>query len=104
MFVGYEYVVRDINIAIKLINRLKTDYYNSEYFDYIDFYGTHCLVIFMDYFEDIITQDKIDNDDLRNDLKRSGYDKSGYFVDVDATYKAYAKARQARFEHGEHGG
>jgi len=26
------------------------------------------------------------------------------FVDVDATFKAYAKARQARFEHGEHGG
>ena len=36
IFVGYEYVVRDINIAVKLINRLKTDYYSFEYSDYID--------------------------------------------------------------------
>lgn len=36
IFEGYEYVVRDINIAIKLIERLKTDYYSSEYFDYIE--------------------------------------------------------------------
>ena len=35
-FIGYEFVVRDIDICLNLLDKFKEDYYNLEMYDYLD--------------------------------------------------------------------
>ena len=58
---------------------------SNEYFDYIDFYGTNYLVIFMDYFEDIVTQEKIDNE--QDNITKIAMENLGNSVYFDAIVK-----------------
>ena len=35
-FVGYEFVIRDLNICLSLLDKLKEDYYSMEKYEYLD--------------------------------------------------------------------